>query len=76
MNDYIYQLYVQENDSRNLDFDNDPSYRRYYHQAQLFWGSQDIPDPIFRLLDTSNFLSFSHGLRLGARLALWALSER
>ena len=31
-----------------------------------------MPQPIFQLLEQSNFLSFAHGFRLGLGLGRWA----
>lgn len=35
-----------------------------------------MPEPLFHLLDTSNYLSFAHGFRLGLHLDRWAEEGR
>ena len=65
------ELYLQEIERSWLDFDSDPEYQAYYTQAEALWEGGDMPAPLFHLLDTSNFLSFVHGFRLGLKLARW-----
>lgn len=72
MNNLISNLYIQEVDACRLDFSRDPDFQRYLAQAASLWGGGDMPEPFFRLLDTGGLLSFSHGFRLGLRLACWA----
>lgn len=71
MEEKLKKLYIQEIDQFHLDFDHDPEYQKYYTQAQLLWKGEDMPDPLYRLLDTANFLSFAHGFRLGMELSSW-----
>lgn len=71
MEQRLKELYNWEIDEANLNFDRDPEYQMYYTQAQAFWEGEDMPEPIYRLLDTGNFLSFAHGFRLGALLTGW-----
>ena len=71
MEEILKELYIQEIDQSRLDFDHDPEYQAYYTQAQQLWEGGDIPYSIYRLLDTSNFLSFAHGFRLGMELSGW-----
>lgn len=63
------ELYVLEVDQARLDFEADPAYQTYLTQSEALWQGQDMPEPIFRLLDTGNYISFAHGFRLGLRLA-------
>lgn len=72
MKQLLQELYWQEIDKARLNFEADPAYRDYLTQSQALWEDQDMPDPIFHLLDTSNFLSFVHGFRLGLELGRWA----
>ncbi len=72
MKEKLKALYLQEIGKSGLDFDNDPEYRAYYTQAEALWEGGDMPAAVFHLLETSNFLSFTHGFRLGIRLARWA----
>ena len=65
-------LYWQEIDRARLDFESDPAYRDYFTQSQALWEGGDMPQPIFQLLEQSNFLSFAHGFRLGLGLGRWA----
>ena len=71
MNEQIKALYHLETESSRLDFEQDPDYQLYYTQAQALWEGGELPAALFHLLDTSNFLSFAHGFRLGAQLAGW-----
>ena len=71
MEENLKELYLQEIERFRLDFDSDPEYQAYYTQAETLWEGEELPAALFHLLDTSNFLSFAHGFRLGARLAGW-----
>ena len=71
MKEKLKKLYSQEIDQFHLDFDRDPEYQKYYTQAEALWEGGDMPAPLFHLLETSNFISFIHGFRLGMRLARW-----
>ena len=71
MEEILKELYIQEIDQSRLDFDHDPEYQAYYTQAEALWEGEELPAALFHLLDTSNFLSFAHGFRLGAQLAGW-----
>ena len=72
MEEKLKALYIQEIDQSRLDFDNNPEYQTYYTQAAAIWKGKDMPESFYHLLDTSNFLSFAHGFRLGMQLAGWA----
>ena len=72
MKEKLRSLYIQEISQSRLDFDSDPEYQAYYTQAEALWKGQDMPEPIYRLLNTANFLSFVHGFRLGLKLVRWA----
>ena len=71
MEENLKELYLHEIERSRLDFDSDPEYQAYYTQAEALWEGEDMPAAVFHLLETSNFLSFAHGFRLGARLAGW-----
>ena len=71
MKEPLKELCDQEIAHARLDFDSDSEYRAYYTQAEALWEGGDMPAPLFHLLDTSNFLSFVHGFRLGLKLARW-----
>ncbi len=71
MEETLRELYIRETSRDGLDFDSDLEYQAYYTQAEAFWEGGDMPAALFHLLDTSNFLSFAHGFRLGAQLAGW-----
>ena len=71
MEETLRELYIRETSRDSLDFDSDPEYQAYYTQAEALWEGGEIPAALFHLLDTSNFLSFAHGFRLGAQLAGW-----
>ena len=71
MEEKLKELYMREIEQFQLDFECNPEYRAYYTQVEALWEGKDMPPAVFHLLDTSNFLSFAHGFRLGARLAGW-----
>ena len=71
----IQELYFQAVDRGELDFDGDPDYQKYLTQAKAVWQDEDMPQPIFDLLDHANYLSFAHGVQFGMRLAVWGLRE-
>ena len=71
----IQELYFQAVDRGELDFDGDPDCQKYLTQAKAVWQDEDMPQPIFDLLDHANFLSFAHGVQFGMRLAAWGLRE-
>ena len=75
MEEKLKELYIREIDHSHLDFDHDPDYQQYYTQASELWKGEDMPDSIYHLLNTGNFLSFAHGFRLGAQLAGWLRAE-
>ena len=69
MKEPLKELCDQEIAHARLDFDSDSEYRAYYTQAEALWEGGDMPVPIFHLLETGSYLSFSHGFRLGLKLA-------
>ena len=71
MKEKLKTLYIQEITQAHLDFDSDPEYQAYYTQTEALWEGGELPAALFHLLDTSNFLSFVHGFRLGLKLARW-----
>lgn len=71
MEERLKELYLQEIEKFHLNFDSNLDYQKYYTQAAALWEEEDIPEPVYSLLETSNFLSFIHGIRLGAQLADW-----
>lgn len=75
MKEKLKELYIQEIDQFQLDFDQDPEYQAYYTQAEELWEGEDMPKSLYHLLDAGNFLSFVHGFRLGVQLAGWAWTD-
>ncbi len=71
MEEKLKELYIREIDQALLDFDRDPDYQRYYTQAEELWEGGEMPASFYHLLDTGNFLAFTHGFRLGMELAGW-----
>ena len=72
MTERLKHLYSLEIEQARLNFEADPAYRDYLTQSQALWEGGDMPQPIFQLLEQSNFLSFAHGFRLGLGLGRWA----
>jgi len=64
-------LYFKDIDQLQPDFNRDPEYQKYYAQAEELWDGADMPEPVFHLLEISNFMSFASGFRLGMELAGW-----
>lgn len=72
MKRYLEALYFMEVDSARLNFERDGRYQKALSQVYSLLGEEDLPAPVFRLLDVSNRISFVHGLLLGLRLRRWA----
>ena len=68
----LQKLYYHETSRAHLDFGRDMEYQSSLAQAETLWPDGEMPEPVFLLLERSNFLSFAHGFRLGLRLARWA----
>ena len=66
------ELYYYETDQERLDFDSDPVYQEKMRRALAELETEDLSPALFSLLDTANQISFTHGVRLGLRLGLWA----
>ena len=66
------ELYYYETDHGCLDFDSNPVYQEKMERALAELGTGDLSPALFSLLDTANEISFTHGVRLGLRLGLWA----
>ena len=66
------ELYYYETDHELLDIDSDPVYHEKMQRALAELGTDDLSPALFSLLDTANEISFTHGVRLGLRLGLWA----
>jgi len=71
MDELIRELYTRQISQSHIDFDHDPEYKEYYTQAEELWEGGEMPVSFFRLLERSDFLSFSCGLRLGVELGKW-----
>ena len=72
MNPELQELYYYETDQERLDFDSDPVYQEKMRRALAELEMEDLSPALFSLLDTANQISFTHGVRLGLRLGLWA----
>ena len=66
------ELYYYETDQERLDFDSDPVYQEKMERALAELETEELSPALFSLLDTANQISFTHGVRLGLRLSLWA----
>lgn len=72
MNEQIQELYFNEQDQGRLVYENFPEYDDLLQQSLALFPNEDLPKVIFDLLETSNYIAFAHGLRLGLRLRQWA----
>ena len=70
------ELYYYETDQERLDFDSDPVYQEKMERALAELETEELSPALFSLLDTANQISFTHGVRLGLRLGLWAKEGR
>ncbi len=61
-----------DSDPVRLDFDSDPVYQEKMERALAELETEELSPALFSLLDTANQISFTHGVRLGLRLGLWA----
>ena len=68
----LQKLYHYEIDHARLDFDSDPVYQEKMERALAELETEELSPALFSLLDTANQISFTHGVRLGLRLGLWA----
>ena len=68
----LQELYYYETDQERLDFASDPVYQEKMRRALAELETEDLSPALFSLLDTANQISFTHGVRLGLRLGLWA----
>lgn len=71
MDNQLKEFYEDEVDRGHLNFEAYPEYIDLLCQSEALFPGGDLPKPIFDLLDTSNFISFAHGLKLGLRLKRW-----
>ncbi len=72
MNEQIQELFFNEVNRGRLNFDSDPEYARQMAQSSALFPGGDLPQPIFELLESANYISFAYGLKLGLRLKRWA----
>ncbi len=75
MNEQIQELFFNEVNRGRLNFDSDPEYARQMAQSSALFPGGDLPQPIFELLESANYISFAYGLKLGLRLQQWAARE-
>ncbi len=66
---------MNEQDSGRLAFEDFPKYNDLLHQSAALFPDGDLPQPIFELLESANYISFAYGLKLGLRLQQWAARE-
>ena len=66
------ELYYYETEQEHLNFEASPAYREKLAQALSELHMPELSPALFSLLGTANQISFTHGVRLGLRLALWA----
>ena len=74
MDNQLKDLFFDEQERGQLVFENDPEYNDLMEQSLSLFPDKNLPKAIFHLLETSNCISFAHGLRLGLRLKRWAQS--
>ena len=72
MDKQLKEFFFAEQEQGRLKFETFPEYTDRLGQSVALFPSGDLPDPIFDLLETSNYISFVHGLKLGLRLSQWA----
>lgn len=72
MNRQLQEFFFAEQEQGRLNFESFPEYNHLLHQSLVLFPDGDLPAPIFDLLETTNFISFAHGLKLGLQLRKWA----
>ena len=72
MDKQLQEFYCDEVERRHLDFEAFPEYNNLMDQSLSLFPNEELPETIFRLIETANCISFAHGLRLGLRLRDWA----
>ncbi len=72
MDERLKDFFFDEQDQGRLDFEAFPEYIDLLHQSLSLFPDGDLPGEIGRLMDTSNCISFAHGLKLGLKLKRWA----
>lgn len=73
MDEQLKEFFCDEQDRGRLVFEDDPKYAGLLHQCTALFPGGDLPKPVFDLLETANFISFAHGLKLGLRLKRWSV---
>lgn len=68
MNEQIRELYINEQDQGRLVYEKFPEYERLLQESLTLFPGEELPEVVFRLLETSNCIAFAHGLRFGLRL--------
>ena len=66
------ELYLNEQEQGRLVYEKFPEYESLLQESLTLFPDEEMPKTIFDLLETSNCISFAHGLRLGLRLSQWA----
>ncbi len=74
MDKQLQEFFYDEQDRGRLNFESFPEYVDLLGRSVALFPGGDLPDPIFDLMETANFISFAHGLKLGLRLKRWANS--
>jgi len=72
MDKQLKEFFYDEVDRGRLAFEDDPEYNTLMDQSLSLFSGGNLPTAVSRLLDTSNCISFVHGLRLGLRLNRWS----
>ena len=74
MDEQLKDFFYVEQEQGRLVFEDFPEYNDFLSQSTILFSDGDLPKPVFDLLETANFISFAHGLKLGLRLKRWAQS--
>ena len=74
MDEQLKDFFYAEQEQGRLVFEDFPEYNDFLSQSTILFSDGDLPKPVFDLLETANFISFAHGLKLGLRLKRWANS--
>ena len=74
MDKQLQELYLNEQEQGRLVFEDFSEYVDLLHQSLALFPDKEMPEAVFRLLETSNCIAFAHGLRFGLRLKQWVES--
>lgn len=71
MDKQLQEFFINEIEQGRLVFEDFPEYNDLIRQSLALFPDGDLPQPIGKLLDTANCISFAYGLRVRQKLKEW-----